>query len=82
MNKMLFAAMLTTIVGLSGCATTAETATDDVVAADAAQREARRELIQTGTRIPTGRTAMVSATEGGEARKQMGDTAKPFEFGK
>jgi outer membrane lipoprotein SlyB len=80
MNKMLFAAMLTTIVGLTGCASTAETATDEVVAADAAQREARRELIQTGSRIPTGRTAMVSSTEGAEARKQMNDGAKPFKM--
>lgn len=82
MNKMLCAAMLTTIVGLAGCASTDGPATDDVVAADAAQREARRELIQTGSRIPTGRTAMVSSTEGGEARKQMNDGSKPLQISK
>lgn len=81
MQKMLFAATLTAIMGLTGCATTAEPVTDDVVAADAAQRQARNELIQTGTRIPTGRSAMVSATEGADARKQMNDGSKPFKMG-
>jgi flagellar motor component MotA len=81
MNKMLFAAMLTTIVGLTGCATTAEPVTDDIVASDASQRQLKNQLIQTGSRIPTGRSAMVSATEGADARQQMNDGAKPFKFG-
>lgn len=80
MNKMLWAAMLTTIVGLTGCASTGEAVTDEIVAADAGQRQAKNQLIQTGSRIPTGRTAMVSATEGADARQQMNDGAKPFKM--
>ncbi len=80
MNKMLIAAMLTTIVGLTGCATTEQSADSAETTAEAGQSKIKDTSLVTGSRIPTSRSAMVSATDASDAQKQLRDNPKPFTF--
>lgn len=81
MNKMLFTATLATIVGLTGCATTAQEAQDQAPAvADAGPVKLRDQPTVTGSRIPGTRSSMVSATDAADAQRQIRDNASPFTF--
>ena len=78
MNKMLLAATLTTMLGMTGCATTEAPEAPAVASADAGPAKARDQSLITGSRIPGTRSAMVSATSAADAQRQLRDNASPY----
>jgi hypothetical protein len=78
MKKMLFAATLSTIFGLTGCATTEQPDAPAVAATDAGTVKQRDQQAVTGSRIPGTRSSMVSATDAADAQRQIRDNASPF----
>lgn len=78
MNKMLLAATLMTMLGITGCATTESPDAPAVVSADAGPVKARDQSLVTGSRIPGTRSAMVSATSAADAQRQLRDNASPY----
>lgn len=78
MNKMLLAATLMTMVGMTGCATTESPEAPAVASADAGPVKARDQSLITGSRIPGTRSAMVSATSSADAQRQLRDNASPY----
>ena len=80
MNKMLLAATLMTMLGMTGCATTESPEAPAVASADAdaGPVKARDQSLITGSRIPGTRSAMVSATSSADAQRQLRDNASPY----
>lgn len=84
MKKLLFAAALTTIVGLTGCGTLEPLDPPVVVASanniDMGPSKVKDQAQLTGSRIPNNRSSSVSATSAADAQQQMRDNASPFTF--
>jgi hypothetical protein len=78
MNKMLLVATLMTMVGMTGCATTESPEAPAVASADAGPVKARDQSLVTGSRIPGTRSAMVSATDAADAKRQLRDNTSPY----
>ena len=79
MNKMILAAALMTMFGLTGCAVTDRTEEPPAVgAAEAGPVKLRDQPVVTGSRIPGVRSSVVSATDAADANRQMRDNATPF----
>lgn len=79
MNKIVLAAALMTMFGLTGCATTNQAGeTPAVATAETGPLKLRDQPVTTGSRIPGARGAVVSATDAADANRQMRDNATPF----